>query len=89
MTPKYCPSCTCEFERLFEAFIDDIAEAAGESFESYEDIVLSDDELKETLAEAVQAVRDYALPTGDRVSEDAIHSEIDSILDELRSRGII
>lgn len=86
MAPKYYPSCTCEFERLFEGLLREIDEASGKVID---EIVLSDAELREALIDAVQAVRDYALPTGDKVSEDAIHSEIDSILDELRSRGAL
>lgn len=46
-------------------------------------------DLKEALRAASALSRDYARPSGDRSSEEALHQEMNAILDELRRRGEI
>jgi hypothetical protein len=79
------PSCAYKTEPTFDIF----NTLTGGADDDFDQAVhgLPTDTLKEMLTEAVQTLRNYAIPGGDRFSEAALHAEINLMLDELRTRG--
>jgi hypothetical protein len=78
------PSCAYGFELAFDI----VDMLSGEPDDEFHQIVhdVPTSVLKKMLLEAVKTIRDYALPTGDRASEAALHEEINLMLNELHAR---
>lgn len=85
MNAESISSCAYGIELTFDV----LAGLVEEPDEEFEQIVrdVPTSILKKMLTEAVQTVRDYAIPVGDKVSEAALHVEINFMLGELKLRS--